>query len=184
MRKKKSTAEKLARWILLGIILVVAGILIKDYMKVTDVTSLVNASKSTLESTLNVELESHPELAKRIYCYTEKEVSLDGGDEGIGVVYVDGIPCGLHIDHRKYTMFGLHMGDSEIDVDNNLTYPYEGHFGVLDDYYDSGNSRGEFYYNKANNDCIVITYNDFTGRILAITYFNDFGKATETLSGV
>lgn len=184
MGRKKTTSEKVAQWILIAAVLIVAGILLKNYMKVTDVTNLVNAPKSTVESTLKVKLESRPNYAQRLYRYTEREMAMDGGDKGIGVVYLDGKQCGMHIDHRKYSMFGIHIGDSEIDVDNNMTYNCEGSFGVLDDYYDQGNSRGQFYYNEANNDCIVIIYNDFTGRVLAVTYYNEYRKVTEKLSGV
>jgi len=183
MGRKKSSSEKLAQWILWGTIAVIAVLVFKEYTKVTDVTNLIGASKATVERTLDVTLDSDTKYVQRLYRYTEGEMTMDGGDQGVGLVYLDGKLCGMHIDHKKYSIFGIKMGDSEIDVDNNLTYAYEEQMIVLDDLYDEGNSRGVFYVNETKNDCLVITYNDMTGRVLAVTYYDNYAKVTETLGG-
>lgn len=38
-----------------------------------------------------------------------------------------------------------------------------------------------FYYNNEHNDCVALTVNDTTNRIVGITYFYDFNKIMETI---
>ena len=38
-----------------------------------------------------------------------------------------------------------------------------------------------FYCNRKNNDCLVVTCEKATGKIVAVTYFNDAKKVTERL---
>ncbi len=186
MRRKKSASEIILTWVV--IIAIALGIIyaVKENNKRIDVTHLVNASKTTIESELGLELNDNPKMVKRIYEYSEGELTVDGGSTagGVSLLYIDGIRKGFHIDNKLYKMFGIEMGDSMIDVDNNLSYQFEDKFEVLDDYFDQGPSKGVFYYNEAKNDCLIIVYNDTTGRVVALTYYNDYKRATEELSGV
>ena len=47
-----------------------------------------------------------------------------------------------------------------------------------------GQSTAWFYYNSANNDCMVIIVNDNSARVVAMTYFNDYKLISENLSGI
>ena len=80
-------------------------------------------------------------------------------------------------------MFGISIGDGEFKIDDNLTYEYDESFNVLDDML-GGKSTAVFYYNKANNDCLVIFINDKSARVVAMTYFNDYKLVTQNLSGL
>lgn len=185
MNRKKSASEIVLTWvILLGIVGAIVWY-VKDSRVRIDVTHLANASKATIESELGVELNNNPKMINRIYEYTEGDLTVEGGSEsGVALLYIDGVRKGFHIDKKRYTMFGIEMGNSMLEVDDNLNYRYEGTFEVLDDYYDQGVSKGVFYYNEANNDCLIIVYNDTTGRVVALTYYSDYKKLTEQLSGV
>ena len=80
-------------------------------------------------------------------------------------------------------MYGLNIGLGAYEIPNKITYKYDSHFEMLNDMM-GGQSTADYYYNKAANDCLVITSNDNTGRIVAITYFTDLSKVTETISGI
>lgn len=185
MGRKKSTSEVVLTWLFLIGIAVAIGWFVKENSKRIDVTHLVNASKTTIESELDVQLALNPKMVKRIYEYSEGELTVEGGvDPGIALLYIDNKRVGFHIDKKCYTLFGIEMGNSMLEVDDNLNYSYEGTFEVLDDYWDQGTSKGVFYYNETENDCLVIVYNDTTGRVVALTYYSNYRKATEELSGI
>lgn len=185
MGRKKSTSEIVLTWIIVIGIAVAIGWYIKDSRTRIDVTGLVNAEKSTIETELGLELENNPKMVKKIYEYSEAELTVEGGTSlGVALLYADGKRKGFHIDDKRYTMFGIEIGDNVVDVDNNLAYDYEGTFEVLNDYMDQGVSKGVFYYNEAKNDCLIIVYNDATGLVVALTYYSDYKKMTEELSGV
>lgn len=147
----------------------------------TDVTGMVSMDKEQIEAILQISLTNDPDMAKKINQYSGKTPSVDGA-KGIGIVYIDGVRMGLHIDGGSYSMYGVNIGDSEMTVANNITYEYEGHFEVLDDVI-QGNSTADFYYNKKKRDCLVVIYNDYSNRVVALTYFNNLNKVTKELSG-
>ena len=87
------------------------------------------------------------------------------------------------IDDKKYNMLGIHIGDGEYKIEDNITFEYDEYFSVLNDMA-GGNSTALFYFNTAKNDCLVITVNDKSARVVAMTYFNDYKLISKNLSGL
>ena len=165
-------------------VLIFCGVAIKNMIspKVTDVTYWVNMEKQELEDKLGYLLPDAPGMVPKIYAYTDGEVTVDGDSKnGFGIVYIDGKQSGLHIDGRKYGMFGLRTGLSNMEVDELLTYDYETVYEVLNDI-GQGSSTATFYQNYTKGDCLVVVFNDLSGRVVAITYYTDGERATERLS--
>lgn len=182
MRRKKSIWGKLLTWIVMISLIVVAGNYIIEVINApcTDVTGMVDMETEKLESTLGITMVRDSNMYQKINHYSKGNVSTDS-DTGIGVVYVDGKQVGLHIDSRKYSMYGLHIGDTDMSVDRKTTYKYEDAFEVYDDMV-NGTSTATFYYNNKNNDCLVVICNDRSSRVVALTYFKDMKKMTEQLN--
>lgn len=182
MRRKKSVWGKLLKWIVMISLLVVAGSFIKEelYPPCTDVTNMMDMDTEKLERTLGITMVRESKMYKKINHYSRGKASTDS-DTGIAVVYIDGKRIGLHIDSRKYSMYGLHIGDTQMSVDRKTTYEFDSMFDVYDDIV-NGTSTATFYYNKKNNDCLVVICNDRSNRVVALTYFNDLNKVTEQLS--
>lgn len=182
MRKKKSIWSKLLKWIVMISLIVVAGNYIIEVINApcTDVTDMVDMDTEKLERTLGITMVRDSNMYQKITHYSKGNVSTDS-DTGIGVIYIDGKQVGLHIDSRKYSMYGLHIGDTQMSVDRKTTYKFEGAFEVYDDMV-NGTSTATFYYNKNNNDCIVVICNDKSNRVVALTYFKDMKKMTELLN--
>lgn len=181
MRRKKSVWGTLLKWIILIALVVVVGSELKDLINqpCTDVTDMVGLKTEELESRLGITMVRDSDMSKKINHYSKGKISVDS-DKGIGVVYIDGRHAGLHIDNRKYCMYGVKMGDAEISLEKKITYDYEDVFEVADDML-GGSSAASFYYNKKKGDCLVVIINNTSGRVVAMTYFNDLDKVTERL---
>lgn len=172
--------------VIIILIIVVAIVLGKSFLtkslEVTDVSQWAQMSEEKIESEIGFELYNDPSMVPLIYAYTKGEVSVSGNKErGIGVVYIDGKQSGLHIDNRKYCMFGLKLGMGETEVYDAITYEYEDNYEVLNDI-SEGTSTAMFFQNHTKEDCFVVVINDMTHRIVALTYFSDGKRATDSLS--
>lgn len=182
MRDNNSLIVTAIKWFLIiGVVFTMGNRLLNP--EVTDVTNLTRAGKSTIEQTLGVSMEPSPDMVKKIYEYTTGKITVDGSKKGVAVVYIDGEQKGFHIDNKKYGMYGVEIGELMINLEDVLTYEYDENFDVLNDLY-QGVSTGEFFCNTERNDCLIVTYNDHSSRVVALTYYSDMKKITEELSGV
>ena len=172
------------KWIIIAVVVVVGVKLVSGIVKpkVTDVTGYKDMDSSMLQEQLDVTFESNCDMDKQITHYSNGTVTVDGDGE-IGIVYIDGKQKGIHINNKKYSMYGVSIGDGEYKIDDVLTYEYEECFNVLDDMA-GGKSTASFYYNTKNNDCLVLIINDNSARVVAITYFNDYKLISKNLSGL
>lgn len=182
-RRKNTGLKTLVKWIVIIFLIVTAGKWIVNFIapECTDVTDMTDMKTEELEAALQISMVRNSDMSKKINQYSEGQVSVDSAD-GIGVVYIDGRHTGLHIDSRRYSMYGLHIGDPELVVEDRITYEYGGCFEVINDMFE-GHSTASFYYNKKRGDCLTVICNDHSHRIVALTYFNDLNKVTESLSG-
>ena len=183
-KKNASPVGTVMKWAVIIFVLIVAVGWVKNLIapKVTDVTAMVNMEKTDLQRVLGVSFTNNPDMVKKIYEYSDGEITVDSAD-GIAVVYIDGQRKGLHIDNRKCGMYGLRIGDAVINVEDKTTYDFDDSFGVLNDE-GVGQSTAVHYYNEKKNDCLIVIYNDTSNRVVALTYYNDYRKATEQLSKV
>ncbi len=183
-KKEKSIGGLVIKLLIIGGLIAAAVFLVMKifFPKVKDISNCVNMDSAALEKELGVKLERNDKTAGRVRQYSSGNVTTDGNGD-IAVLYLDGKQFGIHIDNKKYSIYGIKIGDTLIDVRNNITYKYENTFNVMNDLY-SGKSTSDFYFSRATNDCLMLTYNDTSGRVVAITYFNDFRRATEKLSGL
>ena len=178
--------KKVLKWVILICIVVIAGDAIYNFIfpEVTDVTPYLKMSKSDIERNLGVSLSDSPNMVKRIYAFTDGEVTVDGNsDNNVGIIYIDGKQSGFHTDNRIYGMYGVKIGDAVISLGDKLTYPSERTYEILNDV-GQGSSTATFYQNYTRNDCLVIIANDTSGRVVALTYFSDGKKATNQLSQI
>lgn len=176
--------KTIVKWIVIIGIIVFVGVEIKNYLypERIDVSDWAKLELSEIESRLGFRLKDNPKMVQLIYEYTDGEVTVSGDSEkGIGVVYIDGKQSGLHIDNRKYGMFGLRMGLGEMEVEDNITYDYDDYYEVVNDISEGG-STATFYENHTNGDCLIVVFNDLTHRIVALTYYTEGEKVTELLS--
>lgn len=177
-------AMVLVKWVVIIIVAVVAFNLIKGLVnpKAVDVTGYGNYDTAQLEKAIDETLEKNTAMSNKITHYSNGTVTVDSA-EGIGVVYIDGEQKGLHIDEKKYCMYGISIGDGERVAEENMTYDYTDSMLVINDIA-VGNSTAVFYYNTTKNDCLVVFVNDNSARIVAMTYFNDYKLISTNLSSI
>jgi len=174
----------IVKWIVIAVIAVVGVKLIYGLVnpKSIDVTNYVNLEADEFAKKMDISLKPDSAMSTKIPHYCDGTVTVDS-NEKIGVVYIDGKRKGIHTDDKKYNMFGIHIGDGEYKIEDNITFEYDEYFSVLNDMA-GGNSTALFYYNTAKNDCLVITVNDKSARVVAMTYFNDYKLISKNLSGL
>lgn len=174
----------IARWMM--ILAAIAGAVF-FIMKVVnpeakDVTNLVNMDVEEVERTLDVTLNENSSMISQIYQYSDGNVTVYGNGE-IGVVYIDDLYVGLHINDKKYSLYGVKIGDSETTAEANMTFASDESMVVLNDI-TKGNSTTVFYINKVKGDCFAVIYNDHSNRAVAMTYFKNCAKVTENLQSI
>lgn len=181
--------------VVLGVVLAAVVFLIVkqnvlDPGKKIDVTDLRNASPSQVESTLGVKCVLEPSLTSNIFEYSKAVknggITVQGDKEqGIGVVYLNAAQAGLIVENSKYKLFNITIGKSRVGMESAMSYQFDEHFEI-DEGFESeilGDKKvfPVFYCNRKNNDCLVVTCEKATGKIVAVTYFNDAKKVTERL---
>lgn len=145
-----------------------------------DITSLINKDCNTIASELNVTFQDNTEWVSQIHQYSNGTTTVKAA-EGIGVVYIDGKQAGIHIRDKNYTIYGIQIGQGEKEAHDHTTYPFDNFMSILDDM-SEGKTTTYYYYNNERNDCVALTINDTTNRIVGITYFNDFNLIMENIS--
>ena len=152
------------------------------FFKKNKFTQYVDQNKETILTTHKLNVAEAPYMKDKIYKYTDKELSVDKDSKtGFSFIYLDGEYAGIHIDSKKYSIFGLQVGDAEISVENKITYEYDNSFQVIDEI-ERGVSDTCFFENSNNNTGLALTVNNATNCIVAITYYTDMDEITKELS--
>lgn len=176
----KNAVMKVVILLAIGFSLVLICKLILLMQKGKDITDYLRCDEAAIASELKLDLLDRPEMVGHIHQWSTGEVSVKG-TEDFGVVYIDGKQAGIHVESKKYTMYGLQLGEGEKHAYENMSYDFEDFHAVLNDMAE-GKTTTYYYYNTQKNDCIAMTINDTTCRIVGLTYFYDYQKVIETLT--
>lgn len=183
MAPPDKTNDKLAKTLIslgvLAVLVILAKILLFPSPK--DLTGMTRSSEEDIATTYKITFERDEVMDKYIPQWTNGATIEARSGKGLTVFSIDGKYSGFHIDSKKWTLYGLKVGMAVQDIPGNITFRSEDWFEVLNDAL-GGNSTADYYYNSSTNECLIITINDNTGRIVAITYCNDFRKISEALS--
>lgn len=167
--------------LLVGAVLIFGGKAVVSVMmpEGEDITALLKQDAGAISKSLGLTFTDNTEWVSQIHQYSNGTVTVKAAED-IGIVYIDGKQAGVHIRSKKYTIFGIQLGDGEKETYNHTTYPYDDFLAVLNDMAE-GKTTTYYYYNLKQNDCVALTINDTTNRVVGITYFYDYQKITETL---
>ena len=102
-------------------------------------------------------------------------------DGEIDIVYLDGKKVGVNTDSRNYMLFGVGINQTEIKVSDEMYYNYESCTQAIADLA-SGSANTYYYYNTKKNDCLALTINTNSNRVVNITYYTDYDRVAEILS--
>lgn len=173
---------KLIIWLVIGAFLIFFGKLIvsKVMPEGTDITNLLRSNEAMIASELKLDFVDRPEMAGHVHQWSNGKVTVKG-TEDVGVVYIDGKQTGIHVESKAYTMFGVQLGDGEQAAYNHMEFEFDNFHSVLNDMVE-GKTTTYYYYNLAKNDCLALTINDTSNRIVGMTYFTDYKRIIENLS--
>ncbi len=144
-----------------------------------DITGLLKKNADAIASELGVTFIDNSEWVPQIHQYSTGTVTVKAAD-GIGIVYIDGKQAGVHIRDKAYTIYGIQIGEGEKKAHDNTSYPFDNFLSILNDMAE-GKTTTYFYYNETQNDCIALTVNDTTNRIVGMTYFYDYNLVMQTI---
>ncbi|MDE6433168.1 MAG: hypothetical protein K2L07_02925 [Lachnospiraceae bacterium] len=183
--KQENSLTKAVRMLivalLIGAVLIFGGKAIVSVMmpEGEDITTLLKQDAGAIAKSLGLTFTDNTEWVSQIHQYSNGTVTVKAAED-IGIVYIDGKQAGVHIRSKKYTIFGIQLGDGEKEMYDHTTYPYDNFLSVINDMAE-GKTTTYYYYNLEQNDCVALTINDATNRVVGITYFYDYKKVTETL---
>lgn len=144
-----------------------------------DVTSLLKSSETNIEKSLGSTFEYDDELAKQIPIYAEgnQRIKTDGD---LNIIYLNGIKIGMNTTSRKYNFYGVSINQAEIITVEEISYDYENVIRPVVDM-TGGSSNTYVYYNRENNDCLIVIVNNKSNRVVNMTYYEDLSKVEKNL---
>lgn len=162
-----------------ALILIGKGIASKALPEGEDITAVLKKSESAIAQQLGLTFTEDATLVNEIPQYSEGKVRVVSAED-VAVVYIDGRQMGVHMRTKLYRMYNVQVGMGEKEANENMTYVSDNFFSVLNDMA-VGRTTTYFYYNMAQNDCLALTINNTTNRVVAVTYYYDYKKISETL---
>ena len=178
--QKTSPAVKIIIFAIIAVAVVAACFVVyKKFIAKYDITSDIMMSEAEFESKYGLSFEENSAKVSGIPRYTQSKVTVRDAN-GLSLVYVDGKRVGTSTDSSRYIMYGIKIGDPAYKVKDMTSFRYDETFDVLNDM-EHGNSTVDYYANWTTNECLALTVNDNSGRVVAMTYYNDLKKMTEDL---
>ena len=137
-----------------------------------DISTYLTMDEKSIGAQLNTSFQDSPELSRAI-SKGSREQEYVRSDGELNLIYIDGKLTGYNTTGREYQMYGVAINQPEISAVNDMVYSYEGTMREVTDLY-GGASDSHYYYNTRQNDCLVLTVNQNSNRVVSITYYNDF----------
>ena len=146
-----------------------------------DLSHCTKMTEAELEDELGTTFKREEKMDKFIPHWLESGTFEAKSGKGLYTFSIDGEYKGFHIDKKRYSFYGLNIGERYDAADVTFKFPYTGSFFIINDLA-NGVSPADYYYNENTNECVIVTINNNSGQVVAITYTNDYRKMTENLS--
>ena len=137
-----------------------------------EISDLLRLQENTIAEELGTEFESNPELGKRLSANSKYHITVKTDGE-LNLIYLDGKLTGINTSGRAYQFFGVSVNQPEITAAHEMTYRASGNGWEMEDLM-GGVSRSHYYYNTKNNDCLVLTVNRNSNRVVSVTFYNNY----------
>ncbi len=175
-------------WIILIVLAVVAAIVLTriPWNQKTSLDAYLRLPQAELEQTLGVMLTENPEGPSYLSIpnrdYTGFQVN-SSPKKDIGVIYYNGKQAGICFDGKKYSVYGITIGDSESHLLTNAEdtkvlagegsagYKYKYYFTMLDEMGQRGSTAE--YFLGVDGSVLVLVLNDTSNRVVNIIYYYD-----------
>jgi len=145
-----------------------------------DITAFLSLSEQELTANLNEKFTPNPTLTASLNESLPGAVVVKSSDE-LNLIYIDGRLIGINTSGRKYSFHGISCNQPEITAAHEMSYEYRNSGWEVSDVA-AGISQSHYYYNRAENTCLVMTVNLYSNRVVSITWYNDFAKIADSLT--
>ena len=136
-----------------------------------DLAPYLDKPETTIARELNTSFTLDAKLTSKLSQTSGKQVIVRSDGE-LNIIYVNGEQIGINTSGRKYQFYGVSVNQPEIDAVHHMTYQSTGFGEEVQKM--SGASRVHYYYNIRNNDCLVLTVNSHSNRVVSVTYYTDY----------
>lgn len=136
-----------------------------------DLAPYLDKPETTIARELNTSFTLDAKLTSKLSQTSGKQVIVRSDGE-LNIIYVDGEQIGVNTSGRKYQFYGVSVNQPEIDAVHHMTYQSTGFGEEVQKL--PGASRVHYYYNIRNNDCLVLTVNSHSNRVVSVTYYTDY----------
>jgi hypothetical protein len=145
-----------------------------------DISVFLNLSETELSAKLNEEFVPNPALTASLSENYSGAVNVKSSAE-LNLIYVDGKLIGVNTSGRKYSFYGVSCNQPEITATREMTYEYK-NSGWEVSSVSGGISQSHYFYNRADNTCLVMTVNLYSNRVVSMTWYSDFAKIADSLT--
>ena len=169
----------------LGIAVVIVYIIYQGIFYLTDsggfeVARMLNMSEKEIAKELDTSFHEDDSLAKAVTEFPDEgtKVFTDGN---LNIIYENNVRVGINTSSRKYKFYGIGINQPNIQNTKRMAYNYDGIVQRTEDVA-GGKSNTYYYYNRGKNDCLAITINNSSNRVVNMTYYNDFSRIEGNLN--
>ena len=147
-----------------------------------DISSKLTMTEDELAEDMELTFEDNPSKVKSVQHYSNGTISVRSAGE-LNVIYIDGKQYGINTSSRRYKFFNVAINQPEKTAIRDMTFQYDDCYSIINDMM-GGNSDSYYYYNKSTKEALVLVVSKRTNRIVDMTYYTDYKKISEKLSGL
>ena len=137
-----------------------------------DISPYLTMDEKTICTHLDTTFEDSPDLSKAMSQGSREHVTVRSDGE-LNLIYIDGKLTGYNTTGREYQIYGVAINQPEISAVHNMMYGYDGSMREVSDF-SGGASDSHYYYNNKRNDCLVLTVNRNSNRVVSVTFYNNY----------
>ena len=126
---------------------------------------------------LDTKFKKDTDIVDSIPIYSNDRVTVKS-DGNLNIVYVENKRIGFNTQSRDYKIYGVAINQTASSVHKKMNFFYDQRYLTVQDTYGS-NSDTTYYVNTEDNICLAVTVNSTSNRVIGVSYFSDFEKATE-----
>ena len=145
-----------------------------------DISPYLTMSDEELANQLKTTFMDTPDLGKNLSLHSSYHITVKTDGE-LNLLYYDGKYLGVNTTERAYQIFGVAVNQPEITAVHGMLYGYDGSMREVSDFA-GGASDSHYYYNRIRNDCLVLTVNVSSNRVVSVSYYNDWKLIQSTVT--
>lgn len=170
-------------------VLIIAGLMAKIFIpklyETTDITNIAKAPKETMESELGISLNESESFVNSLGIPNKDTTGFQAfTDDGnnYGLIYYNNQQYGVAFNNKKYSIFGIKIGDSESNLimnseenstlaaDSGIGYSYSSYFELIQE---GVQYSSDYYFIGTDGSILVLKCNNNTHRVVCIEYYYD-----------